>query len=174
MDVFFENKYMPSAEYLHEFYMHYFFSKRSPLVKCSILFLAFVSVHLLFILTGAYLLDISFLLILFSLWLFLLIVTVIKFKRTKRIMLMRVLETHHSIIPEITIRITEEEIYTSASHSEGKTAVSLSSITKIHETKNYIVLSTPAGVSFSFSKNGFTWGNPEELKKFFRARGLKC
>ena len=117
MNVFFENKYIPSAEYLHEFYMYYFFSKHSSLVKCSVLFLIFVSVHLLFILTGTYLLDISFLLAFFSLWLFLLIVTVIKFKKIKRIMLMRILETHHDVIPEITTRITEEEIYTSASHS---------------------------------------------------------
>lgn len=51
--------------------------------------------------------------------------------------------------------------------------VAYSSIKKVIQTKNLIIVVTKAKLAFIMSKDGFTRGTPEALLQFFRDKGLK-
>lgn len=51
--------------------------------------------------------------------------------------------------------------------------VAYSSIKKVIQTKNLIIVVTKAKLAFIMTKDGFTRGTAEELLQFFRNKGLK-
>lgn len=51
--------------------------------------------------------------------------------------------------------------------------VDFTKINKIFQTKNYIILLSDARLMYSFDKNHFTVGNPQDLLQFLRSKGFK-
>lgn len=107
-------------------------------------------------------------------WILLAVVAALKvigWHRSVKLTLQRDLELNGGEPVQLEIAVTEDAIR--AQTRQDAPEILFSSIKKVTQTKNLIILISKARLAFVLTRDGFTRGTADEFLKFLRDKGLK-
>ena len=168
METKIESTYVRDEKFAKEYFSYHSYKRPSGIVITVICILAIVSGVINVFANNEYLAIISIVL-----GIYLLILRVIRVKKSIKISLERDKESNHGSFVTVQNLVTENSIVVKSSLNETGTEYEMSCIEKAYRSKNYIYLITKAKLAIVFDINKFSKGTPEELVEFIRQKGIK-
>ena len=168
METKIESTYVRDEKFAKEFFSYHSYMRPSGIIITVICILAIVSGVINVFANNEYLAIISIVL-----GIYLLILRVIRVKKSIKISLERDKESNHGSFVSVQNLVTENSIVVKSSSNETGTEYEMSCIKEAYRSKNYIYLITKAKLAIVFDVNNFSKGTPEELIEFMNQRGIK-
>ena len=164
METLFENKFTRDGEWTKDFCRYAYF--RRPIA------IVFSALAVLYLVWGMYDLLVNLTINVFILFpIFWVVMTTLLYRKNSTLVLKRDFEMHGKPV-EVVTTITNKDI--TISHSTGALyRISFNDIKKVVQTKKFIYLWSKTNTVYTLKKDGFTLGNEEELRLFFRNKGIK-
>lgn len=168
METKIESTYVRDEKFVKEYFSYHSYKRPSGIIITVICILAIVSGVINVFANNKYLAIISIVL-----GIYLLILRVIRVKKSIKISLERDKESNHGSFVSVQNFVTENSIVVKSSSNETGTEYEMSCIEKAYRSKNYIYLITKAKLAIVFDVNNFSKGTPEELIEFMSQKGIK-
>lgn len=165
MEVLFENRYVRNEAMMKEYLRRSHLCNPIAIAVYIVTAIHLVTELLIWVRWGFALSPVDLIYLLFPVALY------VGYRRTLKLILNRDLEVNGGKPVEVLVTVTETGI--SGQTQVDAPEILYSSMKKVRQTRNLIIIYTKSRLALLVPKYGFTKGTAEELLQFLRAKGLK-